>query len=543
MSLEKTCSNLVDDILNTIKEALALFVMDYYQRKWPPTFLNEIKEALYAVNKNRQRELPDFIFQSKEKFLKKGEITYWLELLDNYKVRNDFFPDPHNQQLYRDYIKLLIAYRNNKSHSNTLNNEDALHIAFLAIRLMEALQLVEAANRLREIQDVVLRRIFAEKGLIAEKNSAEKIKESPNHTSLPVIQAALPTREDPTVVFARWLDEIQGNIHSAKEMRYKVEDMLKRLQIFVSAPSITPSSPPPQFCSEIAVLNGHQGHKVTCLAFSRDSVGLMSGSEDRTIQLWTRYSRRMIKFGEHDRPVRSIGVHPHEDIVASGSDDPILRLWKLGDRRVFRELKKHQAPIASLAFAPDGSKLACVHSDGFLVVWMLNDWSRPGCITLNESVNDAFFLTFSPDGSSLACAYENVIQLWQFPNRRPQSILDNGVRCVKFSPDGTLLASASEQGVVKVWRWDKRQVNLLTRCDEPIVTVDFSPDNDWLAAGLSDGRLLFWQLPYSNGSVPFEFQAHRSPIRTCVFSPDATLLATGTQEGEVKVWEIKPDLI
>jgi len=535
MSLEKSCSNLVDDILTILKESLGPFVVDYYQRKWPEKYLNEIKRTLYEVHPNRQKDLPDYIFQSRENVLAKGEITYWLQLLS--RVREDLFRDPQERRLYQEYINLLITYRNNKSHNNTLNNEDALHTAFLAIRLMEALQLVAAANRLREIQDVILRRIFAEKGLLAEKNSGEPNEERRKELPRP----AVPASDDPTTVLARWLDEIQGNIHSAKEMRHKVEEMLNRLQTLVNPPAITSPLPPPQFCSEIVVLNGHQGHRVTCLAFSRDSLGLLSGSEDRTIQLWTRYSRRTIKFGEHDHPVRSIGVHPREDMVASGSDDHILRLWKLGDRRVFRELKKHQAPIASLAFAPDGSRLACVHSDGFLVVWLLSDGARPGCITLNEAVNNAFFLTFSPDSSVLACAYENVIKLWQLPDRHPQSILDNGVRCVKFSPDGTLLVSASEQGVVKLWQWGKRQVNLLLRCDEPVVTVDFSPDKRWIAAGLSDGRLLFWQLPYSNGSVSFEFQAHRSPIRTCVFSPDATLLATGTQAGEVKVWEIKPE--
>jgi WD40 repeat protein len=62
-----------------------------------------------------------------------------------------------------------------------------------------------------------------------------------------------------------------------------------------------------------------------------------------------------------------------------------------------------------------------------------------------------------------------------------------------FSPDGTLLASGSNEGTVKIW--DVATGNLLRTLEghsSLIESVAFSPDGNLLAAGGFAGRISIW---------------------------------------------------
>jgi WD40 repeat protein len=67
---------------------------------------------------------------------------------------------------------------------------------------------------------------------------------------------------------------------------------------------------------------------------------------------------------------------------------------------------------------------------------------------------------------------------------------------VPFSPDGRLLATASQDGTAKIWDAETGQ-ELLTLFGPPhgLHDVAFSPDNRYLAAAGMDGTVRFYILP------------------------------------------------
>jgi WD40 repeat protein len=110
-----------------------------------------------------------------------------------------------------------------------------------------------------------------------------------------------------------------------------------------------------------------------------------------------------------------------------------------------------------------------------------------------------------------------------------------------FSPDGKVLAIGSSLGVNLYSAENGSLVDLLPS-DSPVLSVLYSPDGAFLAAGQSDGQILLFDS--DTGAVRRKFSAHSRPVHGLAFSrPEkpggpARMLASGDEEGTVVVWSL-----
>jgi WD40 repeat protein len=93
-----------------------------------------------------------------------------------------------------------------------------------------------------------------------------------------------------------------------------------------------------------------------------------------------------------------------------------------------------------------------------------------------------------------------LLQIWEIKRKRICAIFDGHasiVCCIDFSPDGRFLASASDDGSVRMWCIrDGSSKCLFPSPSRPLGhsfnSVAFSPDGHHLAAGNDDHQLMFW---------------------------------------------------
>ncbi|MGY1624301.1 WD40 repeat domain-containing serine/threonine protein kinase [Geodermatophilus sp. SYSU D00965] len=114
--------------------------------------------------------------------------------------------------------------------------------------------------------------------------------------------------------------------------------------------------------------------------------------------------------------------------------------------------------------------------------------------------------------------------------------LDEGVRCVAFSPDGGLLAANGDDETVELW--DPRtgeHLRTLTGHGSWVHTVAFSPDGRLLATGSDDRTVRLWDP--QTGEQSGALTGHGSWVHTVAFSPDGRLLATGSDDETVRLWD------
>lgn len=108
------------------------------------------------------------------------------------------------------------------------------------------------------------------------------------------------------------------------------------------------------------------------------------------------------------------------------------------------------------------------------------------------------------------------------------------VRAAAFSPDGSLLATAGDDGHVRLWNPVTGSALRTLTTGSTVRTVDFSPDGTMLATVDGTGRVALWNpttgMPL--GTAP----DHANQVNALAFSSDGAAVATVTDQGQVWLW-------
>lgn len=147
-------------------------------------------------------------------------------------------------------------------------------------------------------------------------------------------------------------------------------------------------------------------------------------------------------------------------------------------------------------------------------------------------------ISMSPDGEMLATASnDRMARLWDLEGNLLASLPRHtaSVISVCFSPLEKLLVTGSADGIVRLWDLGGNKIGEFVCHTAPLLSLNLSPNGEYLVTTNYDRTVRLWNLA---GELITTFQGDTAPVTTACFSPDGKILVTASLDGTCRLWEL-----
>jgi len=222
-----------------------------------------------------------------------------------------------------------------------------------------------------------------------------------------------------------------------------------------------------------------------------------------------------------------------------GGDQGRVTLWQPGESSPLRTMKAGKGWVERVRISPDGNKVAAACGKS-LVVWDAS--SGEELLRFDGHPATVLELAWRPDSAGIASSCYGGVRLFKLgADDKPPQLLDwqGSLISLAWSPNARYVAAGSQENSIRFWKLPFRAGEELqmTGYASKVANVSWDASARWLASGGGD-TVTNWDVSGKGpaGSEPGVLEAHEARICALVYHPSLPLLASGDVTGELYIW-------
>jgi len=278
---------------------------------------------------------------------------------------------------------------------------------------------------------------------------------------------------------------------------------------------------------------------VSSVAWSPDGNYVVSGSNDKTVQIWDASTgRTALTYTNHTREVCSVAWSPLGDRIASSSFGAV-HIWSVASGECFLQYCEHDSWVHAVVWSPASFAMASCGADRKVSLWE----TRKGDVlrrypNFPEAVRALAWFNDVNTTKLLAGCEDAHLYCWEVTNPSKPLIYrghKREVTCIAWSPDGQRCVSGSGDQTVKIWDVvTGHTLYTYQGHSGDVYAVAWSPDGTRIASAGQDKCVHIWDA--ATGKTLYTYQGHTGDVYAVAWSPDGTRIASASADKTVHVW-------
>ena len=263
--------------------------------------------------------------------------------------------------------------------------------------------------------------------------------------------------------------------------------------------------------AELCTLRGPDPREEVCAAaWSPDGTRIVTGSVNRTAQVWNAATgEELATLVGHEHFVSAVAWSPDGTRIATGSYDATARVWDAETGEELAALRSHASTVTSVAWSPEGARIVTTTYRTARV------WNAfPGSALERARVSQ------SAPGEMLA---ELIGHAGLVLSATVESDRTGDVR------------SSSTSDPTRTWVALTGEVLVVLRHESSVASAAWSPDGTRIVTASQDGKAHVWST--ATGEEILELTGHARSVRSAAWAPDGTRIVTASWDQTARVWD------
>ena len=292
--------------------------------------------------------------------------------------------------------------------------------------------------------------------------------------------------------------------------------------------------------SQHTLLSAPHVGPVSCVRWSSSGEYMLSGGQDRTVNLWSPLKSKHIKTyaGHHGREVLGLALSALSDRFVSCGGDRAIYLMDVSSGECIRRLRAHESAVNAVAFNADAGIIASGGYDKSLRLWDARSHSRDpiqSMVDAKDSVTGVIIREHSVYASSMdGCVRRYDVRMAS----RTTDHIAQPVSALSLSHDGNCLLLSCLDSSYRLM--DVASGELLNEyagatAKEYRMECCFENSDGFVVGGSETGEILVWDLV--TAAVRHRYLGHTGAVSSVQWNPKSKSFVSAGVDGTIRMWK------